>query len=305
MNVCVCVCVCACACACLVAQLCVTLCDPMDCNPSGSSLHGMLQARILEWLATSCSKGIFPTQGWNLGLLHCRQILYRMSHQGSPKCLYMGQIFTTVSIYKNLYHHWLNGHEFEWTPGVGDGQGGLVCCDSWGRQESETTERLNWTEQNWTKSHGRIPWRRDRLPIPVFLGFPTNSVGKESACNTEDLGLIAGLVKFPEEGKTTHSSILAWKIPWTEEPGGLQFVGSQRVRHAGATKHNTASRIQNGLLKYFSSVFQVIGRNLCFYLCVNLKIFPIFIQWAEPANQRIDNIFEKIETMNKYRKHWE
>ena len=44
------------------------------------------------------------------------------------------------------WHHRLNGHEFEWTPGVGDGQGGLVCCDSWGRKESDTTERLNWTE---------------------------------------------------------------------------------------------------------------------------------------------------------------
>ena len=44
------------------------------------------------------------------------------------------------------WHHRLNGHEFGWTPGVGDGQGGLVCCDSWGRKESDTTERLNWTE---------------------------------------------------------------------------------------------------------------------------------------------------------------
>ena len=41
---------------------------------------------------------------------------------------------------------WLDGHEFEWTPGVGDGQGGLACCDSWGRKESDTTEQLNWTE---------------------------------------------------------------------------------------------------------------------------------------------------------------
>ena len=39
--------------------------------------------------------------------------------------------------------HRLNGHEFEWTPGVGDGQGGLVCCNSRGRKESDTTERLN------------------------------------------------------------------------------------------------------------------------------------------------------------------
>ena len=47
------------------------------------------------------------------------------------------------------WHHWLDGRESEWTPGVGDGQGGLVCCDSWGRKESDTTERLNWTELNW------------------------------------------------------------------------------------------------------------------------------------------------------------
>ena len=44
------------------------------------------------------------------------------------------------------WHHWLDGRESEWTPGVGDGQGGLACCDSWGCKESNTTERLNWTE---------------------------------------------------------------------------------------------------------------------------------------------------------------
>ena len=41
-------------------------------------------------------------------------------------------------------HHWLDGCEFEWTPGVGDGQGGLACCNSWGRKESDMTEQLNW-----------------------------------------------------------------------------------------------------------------------------------------------------------------
>ena len=44
-------------------------------------------------------------------------------------------------------HHQLDGYEFECTPGVGDGQGGLACCVSWGRKESDTTERLNWTEK--------------------------------------------------------------------------------------------------------------------------------------------------------------
>ena len=44
------------------------------------------------------------------------------------------------------WHHRLNGHEFEWTLGVGDGQGGLACCSPWGRKESDTAERLNWIE---------------------------------------------------------------------------------------------------------------------------------------------------------------
>ena len=48
-------------------------------------------------------------------------------------------------------HHRLNRHEFGWTPGVGDGQGYLACCDSWGRKESDTTEQLNWTELNWSE----------------------------------------------------------------------------------------------------------------------------------------------------------
>ena len=50
------------------------------------------------------------------------------------------------------WHQRLDGHEFEWTPGVGDGQGGLACCNSWGRKELDTTE-LNWTEWNNCTSH--------------------------------------------------------------------------------------------------------------------------------------------------------
>ena len=45
------------------------------------------------------------------------------------------------------WHHQLDGHEFEWTPGAGDGQGGLACCNSWGCKKSDMTERLNWTEE--------------------------------------------------------------------------------------------------------------------------------------------------------------
>ena len=65
-----------------VAQPCLTLCSPMD-----YTVHGILQARILEWVAVPFSRGIFLTQGSNPGLLHCRQILCQLSHKGSPRIL--------------------------------------------------------------------------------------------------------------------------------------------------------------------------------------------------------------------------
>ena len=56
----------------------------MDCSPPGSSVHGILQARILQHVVIAFLQAIFLTKVWNLGLQHCRQILYHMSHQGSP-----------------------------------------------------------------------------------------------------------------------------------------------------------------------------------------------------------------------------
>ena len=62
-------------------------------------------------------------------------------------------------------------------------------------------------------------------------GFPGGSGGKESACSVGDPGLIPGLGRSPEKGIAIRSSILAWRIPWTEEPGGLQAMGLHRVGH--------------------------------------------------------------------------
>ena len=76
-----------CSSACMCTQLlqsCLTLCNPTDCSPPGSSVHGILQARILEWVAVPSSRGIFPIQGSNLRLLHCRWILLLLSHWGIP-----------------------------------------------------------------------------------------------------------------------------------------------------------------------------------------------------------------------------
>ena len=65
-------------------QLHVTLCEPMDYSLPGSSVHGILQVRILEWVAVPFLQGISPFQGLNQGLLHCKQIIYKLSYQGGP-----------------------------------------------------------------------------------------------------------------------------------------------------------------------------------------------------------------------------
>ena len=88
-----------------------------------------------------------------------------------------------------------------------------------------------------------------KVRIPISLGFPCASAGKEFICNAGDLGLLPGLGRSPGEGKgcplqysglensmdypvhaekavAPHSSTLAWKMPWAEEPGGLQSMGS-------------------------------------------------------------------------------
>ena len=70
---------------CLVTQLYLILCDLMNCSLPGSSVYGIPQARILEWVAIAFSS--FPTQGSNPGLPHCRRIPYHLSHQGSPMYL--------------------------------------------------------------------------------------------------------------------------------------------------------------------------------------------------------------------------
>jgi len=75
-------------------------------------------------------------------------------------------------------------------------------------------------------SGGKIHWRRDRLPTPVFLGFPCGSADKESACNAGDLGSIPGLGRSPGQGK-------GYPLQYSglEHSMDLQSMGSQRVGH--------------------------------------------------------------------------
>ena len=77
---------------------------------------------------------------------------------------------------------------------------------------------------------GKIHWRWDRLPTPVFLGFPGGSAGKESVCTAGDLGLIPGLGKYPGEGKGYPLQYFGLENSTT-----IQSMGLQRVGHDGAT----------------------------------------------------------------------
>ena len=74
------------------AQLCPTLCDPMDCSLPGSSVHGIFQAIFLEWIAISFSKRSSQPRD-QTQVPHCRQTLYHLSHQGSP-CQYHAVLVT-------------------------------------------------------------------------------------------------------------------------------------------------------------------------------------------------------------------
>ena len=84
----------------LVAQSCLTLCDPMDYSPPGSSAHRILQGRILQWVAIFFFRGFFLTQGLNTGLLHCRQILYQ-----EITFIYFSAYFFRFNAI-NLNQHW-------------------------------------------------------------------------------------------------------------------------------------------------------------------------------------------------------
>ena len=78
-----------------------TLCDPMDCSLPGSSVHGIFQAIVLEWIAISFSRGSSWPRGSNPGLPHCRQKLYCLSHQRSPiyKLLKLNQFSSVAKSY--------------------------------------------------------------------------------------------------------------------------------------------------------------------------------------------------------------
>ena len=110
-------------------------------------------------------------------------------------------------------HDQLNGSEFEQVPGDGERQGSLGCCSPWGRKESYMTERLNNNKDSTTRASLVAQTVKN---LPAMQETRVQSLGWDDPL---------------EKGMATHSSSLSREIPWTEEPGGLQSMESQRVGH--------------------------------------------------------------------------
>ena len=130
---------------------CSCLENPRDGGAWWAAVYGVTQSRIqLKWLSSSGSSSPCSLEGMmlKLKLQYFGHLMRRVA--SLEKTLMLGGVGGTTQDEMAGWHHWLDGRESEWTLGVGDGQGGLACCDSWGHKESDTAERLNWTEQNWS-----------------------------------------------------------------------------------------------------------------------------------------------------------
>ena len=144
--------------------------DSLGSDPNSTIYHLLIFSWYWSWnsntLATSCEE---------------------LTHWKRPWCwegLGTGGEGTTEDEMAR-WHHQLNAHEFEWTLGVCDGQGRLACCDSWGHKESDTTERLNWTELNLLLGEGNgKPLQYSCLENPADRGAWRAAVCKVAQSQT-------------------------------------------------------------------------------------------------------------------------
>ena len=144
---------------------------------------------------------------------------------------------------------------------------------------------------------GRIPWRRDRLPTPVFLGFPWLSAGKESAYNAGDLGLIPGLGRSPGEGKgyPLQYSGLENYSPWgckeldTTERLSLHFTSSDRDPKMTTLQH----LVFKGLIYVFNKGRQAPGEGFLLFSFYNYRVHGVLhariLEWVVSPFSRVSS----------------
>ena len=207
-----------------VAQSCPTLCNSMD-----YTVHGILQARILEWVAFPFSRGIFQTQGSYPGLPHCRWILYQLSHKGSITILECGAYpFSSRSSWSwnQTRVSCIAGGVFtNWAIREANCKYGWIYLNMYGPVRSlflpgstVTVSTVVCTSECGTKQ------------MPIIDPHHGWLNGKESVClKAGDVCVWSfGQEDSLENKMATHSGILARKSPWTDSTGGIQSMESQK-----------------------------------------------------------------------------
>ena len=191
-----------------VAQSCLTVCDPMDCSLPGFSVHGIFQATVLEWGAISFSRGA----SWPSDLTQ----VSRVADRG----------FTLWATRESL-----DGKESACNAGD------LGSVLESGRSPGNYSSRQILQHSCLKNPMGRGAWQATvhNWATNTFT-FPGWQGVKESACHFRrhrrwQVWSQIGKIHPLGEEMVTYSNILAWRIPWTEEPGRLQSIGLQGVRH--------------------------------------------------------------------------
>ena len=154
----------------------------------------------------SLLQGVFLTHGSNPSVPHCRQILYQLSHQGNSRILEYSQEYLSL---------------LQWIFLTQESNWGLLHC------------RWILYQPSYQGSPAQLQITEFRIFISLAYhleGFPSGSAVKNLPAVQKTQVQSLDQEDPLEEGMETHSSILAWEIPWTEESGGLQSLGSQRVR---------------------------------------------------------------------------
>ena len=221
-----------------VTQSCPTLCDPMDCSLSGSSVHGIFQARVLEWIAIFFSRGSSrPRNRTRVSRVAGRRFTVWATREASGKSskeapsgpdLWVGFDYAEKSKGSSSWGNRRKPRPMarNCDPNPRESEEASLACVNRPRERREGKLR-KYTEAWWMGPF--VLWYfniRTSLVAQMVKRLPTMWQTQVQSPGREDL---------LEKEMATHSNILAWKIPWTEEPGRLQSMGSQRVRHDWAT----------------------------------------------------------------------
>ena len=208
-------------------QSCLTLCDPIDGSPPGFPIPGILQARTLECVAISFSNAWkWKEKVKSLSRVWLLATPRTAAYQAPPSIGFSRQC---VPVGKPLYIYMREGP-------IGYSKVEANCFSKCNlRYTSTNSLTILYTIKHICSFPGFSTKKKKSTSAVFFLIFPGGSMVKRLPTIRETQVWSLGWEDPLEKKMATHSSTLAWKIPWTEERGRLQSMGSQRVRHEWVT----------------------------------------------------------------------